>query len=534
MFIRHKTMEKMSNFESFGQLGSGHERFSSMKRDVCDFRTRAALRSSTAISVYRRFAKNDDGVMTIFACFMIMIMLFFGGIGVDLMRNEMERARLQGIADRAALAATSIDQTLEAEDVVNDYFAKSGISDYVVTTTPSDRNSENFRSITVSASKTMNTLFIDRFGVDSMNIPVRSSAEESIPNVEISLVLDVSASMRDANRLVNLKPAAKNFINAVLRGNAAASTSVNIVPYGGGVNPGPFMFNRLHGVRYPAMALDEAQGGIPEASSHVQLPPSVPGGVGSDPNVRYVFPNVSSCLNLQPSDYLETRLPSASSYDQVPIFTYWDAPYDDSAQPLTWGQCPRDATQIKYMSNDAEALNSMIDGLHMSDGTGGQEGMLWGAAMLDPSSQDDVRALIGAGLASPEFADRPAPYDQPDSIKYIVLMTDGMTTAQYRPVVPMDPRNLSERLGNRREDVYRMTSKPSNIQRLVDLCTLAKNKQPRGVIIYTIAFETKENAKVSMRECASSPSHFFDTNGAGISDVFQAIAGQINELRLTQ
>ena len=37
-----------------------------------------------------------------------------------------------------------------------------------------------------------------------------------------------------------------------------------------------------------------------------------------------------------------------------------------------------------------------------------------------------------------------------------------------------------------------------------------------------------------MRDCASSPSHFFRVEGVEIEDAFEAIARQINQLRLTQ
>ena len=37
-----------------------------------------------------------------------------------------------------------------------------------------------------------------------------------------------------------------------------------------------------------------------------------------------------------------------------------------------------------------------------------------------------------------------------------------------------------------------------------------------------------------MSNCASSPSHYFQVEGVEIKDAFEAIARQINQLRLTQ
>jgi hypothetical protein len=44
---------------------------------------------------------------------------------------------------------------------------------------------------------------------------------------------------------------------------------------------------------------------------------------------------------------------------------------------------------------------------------------------------------------------------------------------------------------------------------------------------------TNDSADV-MRDCASTPSHFFRVEGIEIAAAFEAIARQINQLRLTQ
>ena len=64
--------------------------------------------------------------MTVFAITVILLTLIVGGIGVDLMRNEMERVRLQNTADRAILAAADLDQSQDKTAVVLDYFDKAG------------------------------------------------------------------------------------------------------------------------------------------------------------------------------------------------------------------------------------------------------------------------------------------------------------------------------------------------------------------------------------------------------------------------
>jgi hypothetical protein len=41
----------------------------------------------------KHFARKEDGAMTLFAVFMFLIMILVAGLGVDLMRNEMERKK---------------------------------------------------------------------------------------------------------------------------------------------------------------------------------------------------------------------------------------------------------------------------------------------------------------------------------------------------------------------------------------------------------------------------------------------------------
>ena len=55
-------------------------------------------------AMLRRFAREEDGLVTLFAILMILLMILLGGVGVDLMRHERERARVQAVADRAVRA----------------------------------------------------------------------------------------------------------------------------------------------------------------------------------------------------------------------------------------------------------------------------------------------------------------------------------------------------------------------------------------------------------------------------------------------
>lgn len=62
--------------------------------------------------------------------FFAFMMIMACGIAVDLIRNELEPTRAQNTLDRAILAASDLDQPLPPDEVVDDYFAKAGMTEF--------------------------------------------------------------------------------------------------------------------------------------------------------------------------------------------------------------------------------------------------------------------------------------------------------------------------------------------------------------------------------------------------------------------
>lgn len=486
--------------------------------------------SRTVPSVRRvmLFAKNEEGTITIFACFMIFMMMLIAGIGVDMMHHEMERTRLQALSDRAVLAAADLDQQLNPTDVVRDYFDKANVPANI--SNINVVSGQSTRQVTVEASMNANPMFMSYFGVDEILVPALATASEVVPNVEISLVLDISGSMRFSNRMDQLRPAASEFIETVLADEVQAKTSVNLIPYAGQTNVGPTMFDLLGGQRYQTTALDEALGGMPESDRTGYLPTGAIGGQGADPDIRYVHPNVSSCLELQPEDIVAGGVDSQGFYQQTPHFMNWAI--DPSV--MEWGWCPQDDTQIQYLSNNRQHLTDFINTMPMHDGTGTHYAMKYAVAMLDPSSNPHVNALIGAGEVAGLFSQRPASYEDASTRKYVILMTDGQITEQARPEDPVHPDNPSRELkSGHTGDKEQITSAGTNVASFFAQCDYAKARRPHPIIVYTIAFEAPGAAQDQMRECASSPSHYFTADDQNIDEVFKAIAHQITRLKLT-
>ena len=422
----------------------------------------------------------------------------------SMMRHEMERTRLQAVSDRAVLAAADLDQTLNPEEVVRDYFAKSGMADYVSSVTVEE--GLNYRTVTVDATNTIKTQFMDTLGVENLTVPARAKAEEKVAKVEISMVLDISGSMGSNNKIHNMRNAAKVFVDTVVRDESHDLISVSIVPYSAHVNAGREIFERM--------------------------------------NVNAVH-NYSHCVEFQDSDFSETFLyADGNHYSQMQHFQNHDPGWNQMSETV----CPRyDFEEIQPFSQDAAALKSQIDQLEPRANTSIFLGMKWGTALLDPSFRSINQSMASAGLTDPVFASRPSSYNDPETLKTVILMTDGQNVATSRipswyynsdsEIVHWSKYNLgwyvNRYVNYRYRNDFRTTkySASTGDYLLSNICDAAKEAR---IVVWSIGFEVTDHGANVMRDCASSPSHFFRVEGVEIEDAFEAIARQINQLRLTQ
>lgn len=531
-----------------------------------------------------RFARDESGTFTIMGIFFFLIILVLGGIGVDLMRFERDRTNLQYTLDRAVLAAADLDQQLPATDVVNDYFDKAGLSGKIKSVTVEE--GEGFRKVSATAKATMQTHFMHMSGVDSLEVPATSSAEERVDGVEISLILDVSGSMNSNSRLTNLKVAAKDFVDNMIDNSEAGQLSMSIIPYATQVSlPRKFAdeltINRLH--------------------------------------------NYSTCIHFDagafasPSIDPDTPLRHAMHFDPWRNFDGRDNdPVElvglDNGLNSTLPVCEAlPSRELLLWDNNRNRLKTYIQNMTARGNTSLDLGMKWGAALIDPSMRPVAKEMAKNGDIPAAFGVRPINYDSTDVLKVVVLMTDGRNTAQYyvgndyragysdvwwnaederysvlnpntnlyywphlgrwanypygkdgygcilysswdcrNRTHPGEPERVkysdlwayttiknvwnnlySPWIGSSSKyyDIRRYVGDTTKDARTRQICNVVKAK---NVIVFTIGFEAPERGRNVLRDCASSPSHFYDVDGLEIKDAFASIASSIRQLRLTQ
>ncbi|MDD9740178.1 MAG: pilus assembly protein [Marinovum algicola] len=527
----------------------------------------------------RRFWQDDSGNATIVCVYLSLAILLTTGAAIDVMRYESIRTKMQHVLDRAVLAAADLDQEADPSGVAQDYVATAGVAGALTQVTVDE--GLNYRTVSATGNTDVETLFMRMAGIDSLNAPAHSVAEEKISKVEISMILDISGSMGSNSKIQNLRAAAKEFVDTVITPTTDAmdQTTVSVVPYNATVNLGP---------------------------------------------------TVSQYFNIEDThDYSNCVIFNDNEFDTVDItqdqllkrLAHFD-PYSSSetTTEISNPWCPDDDYgQIVVASSDANALKAHIDSLGAGGNTAIDLGMKWGTALLSDAAAPVFDQMRADGHLSESATQRPATFTDTEAMKVVVLMTDGQNTTQYdlkpefktewsdvwiddRGTTSMSDDRFSvlvdDNTGTSNDTYYwvrydgwswdyryrnyldggtsarRMTnaevyarwgvkgvakkfwerperdnfisqSAYSNIYygytgivgatsadtRLSTVCQAARDK---GIVVFAIAFEAPTAGQNALKDCASSDSHYFAVEGIEITETFHAIARQINNLRLIQ
>ncbi len=473
----------------------------------------------------KRYLDDEGGAISAFVLVMFLTMIVGGGMGIDFMYHESERAELQDALDRGVLASASFEienyeGTTEAQRTAfiaarvesylrsNNLIARRNPNINVVSTI-----SANSRRISVTGTYDIDTFFLKLVGINSLTVSGTSAAETSTRELEISLILDNSGSMY-GDKIIDLISSANNFVDLMITPETRDFTTISLIPFTASVNLGA------------------------DFASYY--------------NVN-IWHDYSYCVQFpQESAFNVTSISSTDPYQQIQHLQHHGGPH---------AVCPS-ATVLPF-SNDPIALKAAIGTMINGGNTSTWAGMKWGVALLDPGTRPVVNALIADNKVDPIFANRPAAWNDSTTTKIVVLMTDGKNTELFsmEPNVynqtgttPWRSQANADYWDGRRvnegdaDDVLTITNfidedDPSNNRyegdaRLINICNAAKVDIPGTdrdrIIVYTIVFDVPEgeNAYMRMQDCASSVSRFYHVSAGDLNSAFTQIAGSINRLRL--
>ncbi|MDP3405328.1 MAG: ubiquitin-activating E1 FCCH domain-containing protein [Brevundimonas sp.] len=180
--------------------------------------------------------------------------------------------------------------------------------------------------------------------------------------------------------------------------------------------------------------------------------------------------------------------------------------------------CP--SATIQPLSSSISGLKSKISGLTSGGPTAGHIGLAWGWYTIAPT----FNSLWSGNAANP--------YDPNETIKAVIMMTDGDFNSPYCTGVISRDMGDSNTPTSRRANCN--ATNGSSFTQATALCTSIKQA---GVVIYTVGFGVPSGGGAAsfLASCATSSDHaFLPTTGANLTESFAAIGRDITRLRISR
>ncbi|MEJ6790412.1 ubiquitin-activating E1 FCCH domain-containing protein [Brevundimonas sp. BR2-1] len=186
--------------------------------------------------------------------------------------------------------------------------------------------------------------------------------------------------------------------------------------------------------------------------------------------------------------------------------------------PNIYGTCIGDT--ILPLSSSAATIKSRIDALDVEGGTAGQIGIGWGWYMVSP----EWNSLWPSGAA--------APYNPAETLKAVIIMTDGEFNTPYcSGVIARDAGSGS---GSSSAKIDCDADNGDPFTQGAAMCAAMK---AQGVIVYTVGFQITAGGQAAtlLADCASTPANvFLPASGGDLSEAFAAIGRDITQLRISR
>jgi Flp pilus assembly protein TadG len=288
-------------------------------------------------SKFDSFHSDQSGSIAMMFGFLLLLMVVLVGIAIDMSQAQRASATASMSIDSAALAGAKAlveEQMSEADviKVVDRYLSAQMNSEQMV--------GASYSNLRVTVDRVEGTVSIDL----DMHVPTtfsRIAAKNTVDfhrsaktaykvkNVELAMVLDTTGSMRDNNKIAEMKAAASQAIDILMPPGRAVLNRIALAPFSSSVYAGPYA----------------------NAAS---------GGVSND------------CV---------VERDGAEAYSDV----------DGSSSPVGTaavgapggGNCP--GQPVMPLSKDAASLKAQIDSFTTDGSTAGHIGLAWGWYLISPN-----------------------------------------------------------------------------------------------------------------------------------------------------
>jgi Flp pilus assembly protein TadG len=427
------------------------------------------------------FARNRDGTMSIIFGLSCVVLVGILGLAVDTSRYYNYQAEMQQALDAAALAGAKMlpDDSLSDADIlerVQKYFyetmANAGIKARTLGA-PSINIDRSNHSVEVSGQAILPTTFSRLFmPSDTITLNRASKVVFDMKKIELSMVLDITGSMLQNNKLADLKAAAKDVVDELYAGSLSENgVRIALAPYSASVNAGSL------------------------ASAVTNVAPTT-----TCTKVGYEW----KCKDVAGVD-LDTcvveRQGLNAATDAAPVGIN-KLPNVPTPAPAGY-TCPPATVLGLQGKSEIDTVKATIESYGANGATAGHIGTAWGWYLLSP----EWASVLGASA--------PAAYGDATVEKNMIIMTDGIFNRSY-----LTGSTDQTVMGN------------ESYAQFDALCDGIRGK---NIKIFAVAFGTGVDARAEaeLAKCAGDPSNFFDPKtGADLKKVFKEIAKKLNTLRV--
>ncbi len=523
-------------------------------------RTRPLSRlPSTATGALR---DRSGSVATIFAVAMVPV-LIAAGVGIDIARATSSRTALQDAIDATALAvahlpASTSQDDLEAKALL---WLNANLNNSALQNVQLDAALTNGEAV-LTATAAVPTTLTAIAGFPTVPVKAASTVKWGLGHVEVALVLDNTGSM-SGTKLSRLKAAAADLVTALsdsTDSNDPNALKISVVPFAAAVKVGSTyrgqtwlkgaapkqyfedndlrndLFNqKKQQNRFTLMdQINTAWGGCVE-SRPAPYDIDDTGPISSKPQsyfVPYFAPDEPDNNTIEsgswwpqyftfPNNYLSDGTTGTNNWEdrQGRKQKYTGAPGN--------GGGPNKGCDMQSLVRLTTNMTTVKDKIAAMNATGNTNipiGLMWGWHTLSPNQP---------------FADGAA-YDDPDTKKFVVLLTDGdnvndatnnSNRSSYSALGYIWQKRLMGTDGVTPLDENSSASQRTAAMdaRMLAACT---NMKAKGVTVYTVRIDLSGSASTALRECATTPDMYYDIDSSGLGAAFSNIAGSIGRLRI--
>ncbi|MEL7546461.1 MAG: pilus assembly protein TadG-related protein [Pseudomonadota bacterium] len=467
--------------------------------------------------MFQRLAKNECANVAMITGLALIPMISVAGFAIDYRATTTSKVKVQAVVDSAVLIGARALQNNEDRaatkaliiETVDDQLENHNtyLSCQSPTITFADDDTEIF--LDIQCRQDMSLLRV--IGVSDMDFSVQSASIWGIGKLEVAFMFDVSGSMGNENRMVDLKVAAEEAVDILLPesgGSATDEVRLAMISYNTSVNAGD-LFSDVTGLApertYTAedTYIDSDGNVATQTVSYLVNSTCVFERPGDDAftDVAPDFTVAGEAPVTEPLDIVpgatEPIYNAATSDENKQAFLAagFAQYYDDTDSWSETGTACNPNTPLPLTSSRA-TLKQYITDLSTNGWTAGHQGVAWAWYML----AEPWGAVLPTAAA-------PYTYSENNSMKALILMTDGAF--------------------NR----VRFNDQGNSDAQARALCDEIKDNG--NVIIYTVAFKAGSDGEAVLAYCASEPElAFTPDDGEELKEVYREIASSLTNLRI--